>query len=149
MNGEVLKIDEVHKRLQDGTAVYVDVRSTGEFQGGHAAGAYHVPLIEMGPAGREVNERFVAAVRALRDSLGGDGAPELIVACQAGGRSKQACQLLVAEGITKVSDFSGGWGGRPNPFGGVGLQGWGTSGNPTSTTTEDGRDWPSIRALMK
>ena len=148
MNGEVIKLEGVVQRLAAGDAVYLDVRSTPEFEGGHPEGAYHIPLIEMGAGGRAANGQFVQAVQALVAELGGDDAPTLIVACQAGGRSRQACQLLAAEGVTNTVDFAGGWGGRPHPFGGPGLQGWGGSGNPTATTAQEGRDWPALQGKI-
>lgn len=145
MNGEVVQLAQVTDLIADGSAVYLDVRSTAEFEGGHPTGAYHIPLIEMGPAGRAFNESFVVAVKALIDALGGASAPDLIVACQAGGRSRQACQLLAAEGVHNTFDFAGGWGGRAHPFGGPGLQGWAGSGHASSTSAEPGRDWPSLK----
>ena len=149
MNGEILKLDEVWQQLQSGQSVYLDIRSTGEFEGGHPQGAYHIPLIEMGPQGQAFNESFVAAVRGLVDALSQDGkAPDLVVACQAGGRSRQTCQLLAAEGITQTYDFSGGWGGRPHPFGGPGMAGWAGSDKPVSTKAEAGRNWPALKAKL-
>lgn len=148
MNGEVIKLDDAWQRLQAGTAVYLDVRATSEFASGHPTGAYHIPLIEAGPAGRGMNEEFAAAVKALVADLGGDEGPELIVACHAGGRSRQACQLLAAEGVTRIVDFSGGWGGRAHPLGGEGLAGWADSDKPQSTTAEAGRDWPTLQSKI-
>ncbi len=146
MGGTIIGLDEAWAKMQEGDAVYVDVRSTGEFDGGHAEGAYHVPLIEMGPAGKAFNEGFVAQIRALVGSVGEDKA--LIIGCQMGGRSRQACQLLDAEGIANTFDFSGGWGGRPHPFGGAGTPGWSGSDLPRSTSAQPGRDWVSIKALV-
>jgi rhodanese-related sulfurtransferase len=148
MNGEVIDIEGAWQEMEAGTAVYVDVRSTGEFEGGHPQGAYHIPLIEMGPGGRDFNDDFVPAIRALAVSLGGDSAPQLIIACQAGGRSRQACQLLAAEGVATTYDFAGGWGGRPHPFGGQGAVGWAGSGKPTAATADEGRDWPALKAKI-
>ncbi len=146
MNGKIIDLQEVWQQLQDGAAIYLDVRSTGEFESGHPEGAYHIPLIEMGPDGRAFNEQFVPAVKALVHDLGVEDAPALIIACQAGGRSRQACQLLAAEGVVSTYDFAGGWGGRQHPFGGPGVQGWGGSDKPSATKAQPGRDWPSLRA---
>ena len=148
MNGNVIDIDKVWDELQAGSAVYLDVRSTGEFESGHPKGAYHIPLIEMGPHGQATNEQFVPAVKALADTLGGSDGPQFIVACQAGGRSRQACQLLAAEGLITTYDFAGGWGGRPHPFGGQGTVGWAGSGKPTATEADEGRDWPALQSKV-
>ncbi len=80
MNGEVISLQDAWDKMQSKDAVYLDVRSTREFAAGHPAGAYHIPLIEMAGGGQEMNQAFVAEVKALVAQLGDDGS-DLIVAC--------------------------------------------------------------------
>lgn len=67
----------------------VDVRSPGEFAGGHLGGAVNIPLDELG--------RRVVEI----------GPPEtaVVVYCLSGARSARAASLLRAQGFTHVSDL--------------------------------------------
>ncbi|HET8643945.1 MAG TPA: rhodanese-like domain-containing protein, partial [Vicinamibacteria bacterium] len=84
--------------------VYVDVRSVGEFNAGHAPGAYNIPLVHMGRGGASPNEKFVAAMEKTfpKDA-------KLVVACQAGGRSARAVAQLEAAGFTNLADLHAGF----------------------------------------
>ncbi|MEM1417169.1 MAG: rhodanese-like domain-containing protein [Myxococcota bacterium] len=62
-------------------ATLVDVRTAGEFEGGHAAGALNVPLGEL--------QARLAEIPKDRP---------VITYCMAGGRSGRAAALLAAEG---------------------------------------------------
>ena len=42
---------EAHVLVRDEGYVYVDVRSSGEYEQGHPQGSYNVPLAQPGPAG--------------------------------------------------------------------------------------------------
>jgi len=145
MSANTISLDDAWARMKDGSAVYIDVRSTAEFAAGHPAGAWNVPLIERTARGQSLNHDFVASIRAI---AAGNGDPALIVGCQVGGRSRQACQLLAAEGVGKLHDFAAGWAGRKHPFGGPGLPGWATSEYPKATEAEPGRSWAAIRELV-
>ena len=46
--------------------VYVDVRSVPEFEAGHPAGAFNVPLLDMSPMGMTPNPDFL---RVMESSL--------------------------------------------------------------------------------
>ena len=110
------------KTLMDEGYVYVDVRSIPEFEKGHPAGAYNVPLLHMGPAGMAPNGEFAAIMeRAFPKDA------KLIIGCKMGGRSAQASQMLEGMGYTHVVDQKAGFEGQPdNP-------GWSPSGLPVST----------------
>lgn len=114
------------KRLLDEGWVYVDVRTPEEFAAGHPAGAYNVPL---GP-------ELVPAIEALFPSR----ETEIVVGCQAGGRSLRALGLLEQAGYTRVVDQRAGWGGN-------GAEpGWSAAGLPTETAAQPGRSWREIAA---
>lgn len=68
----------------------IDVRETDEFSTGHAAGARNIPMSEF--PGR------VAEVDADQD---------IYVICQAGGRSAQVCEYLIARGLDPINVTGG------------------------------------------
>jgi len=118
---------EAHATLrQNPAAVYLDVRTEGEFEAGHPAGARNVPVMILDPATRRPapNPDFVAAVERVAPK----GAT-LLVGCQAGGRSQHACELLAAAGFTDLANVQGGFGGGQDARGSV-VAGWADSGLP-------------------
>jgi phage shock protein E len=70
-------------------AMLVDVRSPGEFSGGHIEGAISIPIQEL--AGRT-------------DELGVKSDP-IVLYCQSGARSAMAKRLLESKGFTQVHDM--------------------------------------------
>jgi rhodanese-related sulfurtransferase len=108
----------------DPGAVYLDVRTAGEYAAGHPAGARHVPVMELDPStGRPApNADFVAIVgRHIPPTT------TLIVGCQSGMRSQRACEMLAAAGWTDLANMQGGFGGSPD------TPGWQESGLPVET----------------
>ncbi len=75
--------------LRDG-ATLIDVRTPAEFREAHVRGAQNKPLDRLDPT------EFAA-----------HGGP-LLVVCQKGGRSKQACQKLGQAGIVDLHNVEGG-----------------------------------------
>ena len=120
--------------------VYLDVRSVAEFSAGHPAGAYNVPLLDMGPAGMTPNPDFLAVVETsfARDA-------RLVVGCKAGGRSARAVALLEQAGFANVVDQRCGFDGAPLPTGGV-EPGWRPKGLPTSTGSDPDRTYAALVA---
>ncbi len=76
-------------------AMLVDVRSPGEFSGGHIEGAISIPIQEL--SGRT-------------DELGDKGSP-IVLYCQSGARSAMAKRLLESKGFSQVHDMGsmGSW----------------------------------------
>ncbi len=74
----------------------VDVRTPGEFAGGHVPGAVNIPIDQL-------NGRLAELEPHRADKVG--------VICQSGGRSLAASQTLAAAGFTGVVDVEGGTGG--------------------------------------
>jgi len=83
--------EEFKNRLGlDPELALIDVRSPAEYRGCHLAIATNAPLDTLDPD-------------AIKDGLDlAEGKP-LYVVCQAGGRSRKACQLLHAAGISVVN----------------------------------------------
>jgi rhodanese-related sulfurtransferase len=79
---------EAHRLVEAGARL-VDVRTPGEFAGGHLPGAVNVPLAEI--EGR------------MRELKGGDS--PVVVYCASGIRSRQAKRILVRAGIAEVHDL--------------------------------------------
>ncbi len=73
-------------------AVIIDVRTREEFEEGHCAQAYNVPLQEIDTIGKYVK----------------DMATPVITCCRSGGRSSMALQLLKSQGYKEVYN-GGGW----------------------------------------
>jgi phage shock protein E len=82
--------DEARKLVQEG-ALLVDVRSAGEFAGGHIEGAINIPMQDL---------------KGRLDELG-DNRSEIVVYCQSGGRSAIAKRLLERNGFENVHDLGG------------------------------------------
>ncbi len=82
---------ETARELQQSGAILIDVRETSEFRSGHAVGARSLPLSNLSSR----YERELAKER------------EILVICQSGARSAQACNYLSGMGY-KVTNVSGG-----------------------------------------
>src|SRR5690242_12806637 len=86
--------------------VYLDVRTTREFDSGHVPGARNIPYLEPGPMGMAVNPKFVEIVARHFPKEA-----KLVCGCQKGHRSLRAVQALQVAGFTAVVDMLGGFGG--------------------------------------
>ena len=73
-------------------AIIVDVRSAGEFAGGHAKGAVNIPLDQL---------------EAKLNKIKGYQKP-IVVCCASGMRSARAKALLASHGVTNLHD-AGSW----------------------------------------
>lgn len=74
----------VERIIQNQEGTIVDVRTPGEFQGGHVAGSINIPVNEL--------TKRIAEVKALKLPL--------VLCCASGGRSAMAAHLLKQQGIT-------------------------------------------------
>ncbi|WP_338875365.1 rhodanese-like domain-containing protein [Spirosoma sp. SC4-14] len=73
-------------------AVIIDVRSPGEFAGGHAKGAVNIPLDQL--------ESNVGKVKNYKKPI--------VVCCASGMRSARAKAILASRGVTDLHD-AGSW----------------------------------------
>lgn len=85
--------DEARTRLHELTII--DVRTPGEYAGGHLPGALNIPLDQI--------QRALPDIRHAAD-LG-----DVLVVCASGARSKNACKILAENGVTTAT-LSGGTG---------------------------------------
>jgi len=81
-------------RLMNQGALLLDVRSQGEFEGGHILDARHVPQ-------EQVAAQAADALKRFKDKV-------VITCCESGMRSQAAARVLQAQGFTKVVNLRGG-----------------------------------------
>ncbi|MGI5452789.1 rhodanese-like domain-containing protein [Streptomyces sp. CA-249302] len=87
-----ITVTEAHGLLRDGAAVLIDVREADEYRAGHAPGALNLPLSRLADPDTDT---------AL------PGGPRLVLVCRSGNRSRQAAELLAAQGIAAVDVVGG------------------------------------------
>ena len=110
----VVDVKGVQKAAADGVRI-VDVRSVGEFEGGHIPGAQNVPL-----------DQFQSVASQW------DKTAPVLVYCQTGARSAEAVSMLKGLGFTKILHFDKGivaWTGTLE-------QGGGSSAAPGTATVK-------------
>lgn len=81
-----------HALVKNQGAFLLDVRTPGEFGGGHIDGATNIPVQEL--------EAKLASLPAKKDQ-------DIVVYCRSGARSATARQMLLKAGFTKVHDLGG------------------------------------------
>ena len=119
--------------------VYLDVRSIPEFDAGHPAGAYNIPLLHATPSGMRPNPDFLSVVAAAfaKDA-------KLVLGCRTGVRSLRAAQGLLDAGFETVVDQRAGFDGTRDPFGQVQEAGWQDAGLDVASDAEPGRAYEAL-----
>ena len=128
--------EEAKNLIDDEGYVYVDVRSLPEFEAGHPAGAYNVPLMHQGAAGMTPNPEFMSVMEKSFPKTA-----RLVVGCKAGGRSARAAAMLESAGFTSVVDQKAGYEGS-SPA----EPGWRPQGLPVSTQAAADRTYEGLRS---
>jgi rhodanese-related sulfurtransferase len=114
-------------------ALYLDVRTEGEFAAGHPEGAINIPVVFIkGPGQMQVNPEFVEIAEKVIPR-----GRKLVVGCMAGGRSQRACEMLEDAGYTDLTNVVGGFGGQRDASGEVVVAGWKDAGLPVTTELGD------------
>jgi len=113
---------------------YVDVRTIPEFDAGHPSGAFNVPLLHQGDAGRTPNPDFMAVMSASFDK-----AQKLVLGCRSGKRSLRAAAQLVDAGYEHVVDMEGGY------LGDGSCEGWQPRGLAIDQTAVAGRTYAELQ----
>ena len=130
-------VQQAHQQ-QAGGARYLDVRSIPEFEQGHPAGAFNVPLLHLDPQSGQMrpNPEFLNVVKA-------NFPPDttMVVGCKMGGRSQQACEILSTAGYQDVANVLGGFGGAPQ----MGHRGWLQEGLPVEQTSDPAHEYASLQ----
>lgn len=129
------------KALCDQGYSYVDVRSEPEFQQGHPAGAYNVPLMHSQGGAMTPNPDFVAVMNAAfpKDA-------RLVLGCRSGQRSMRAAEALINDGFTGIVEQRAGFDGPRDAFGAVVEKGWSPAGLPVAQQAEPGHSYSDLKA---
>jgi rhodanese-related sulfurtransferase len=132
---------EADALVKEGGHAYLDVRSIPEFDAGHPAGAYNIPLLHATPSGMRPNPDFLSVVAAAfaKDA-------KLVLGCRTGARSLRAAQGLLDAGFKTVVDQRAGFHGARDPFGQVQEAGWQGAGLDVATDAEPGRAYEALLA---
>ncbi len=133
--------NEADRLVKEEGYVYLDVRSIPEFDAGHPAGAYNIPLLHQTPTGMRPNGEFMPVVKAVfpKDT-------KLVIGCRSGNRSLRAAEALSSAGYPNVVDQRAGFGGARSPFGQVEEPGWQDAGLDTAFEAEPGRAYDALLA---
>ena len=94
MGIKTISVEDLKVKLGEGGRL-IDVRSGGEYRGGHIVGAVNEPLDGIG--GDDIKGRY-----------GVSGDKPIYVTCAGGSRGMKACEKLVAEGCGDVVCVTGG-----------------------------------------
>lgn len=135
--------DDAAKLLEQGWK-YLDVRTIPEFDLGHPAGAFNIPLEHHGPSGKVANPDFMTVVQRAFSPQ-----DRLVLGCRSANRSLRAAEMLEAEGFEHVVDMRGGFSGEKDPTGNVVLAGWQARGLPVSIAAEPGRSYSELERSSK
>lgn len=114
-------------------AIYIDVRSIPEYESGHPAGAFNIPILHRHAVGMVPNPDFVRVVQA---HFAADA--KLLVGCQSGARSMRACEALAAAGFVDVANVTAGFGGSPTE------RGWQALGFPVEFGASDDKAYAAL-----
>ena len=132
-----ITVQQAHQQ-QEQAGAYLDVRSIPEFEQGHPAGAFNIPLLHLDPQTGQMrpNPEFLSVVKA-------NFPPEasMVIGCKMGGRSQQACEVLSSAGYQDVTNVLGGWGGAPQ----MGHTGWLQAGLPVETAADAASEYDALQ----
>jgi rhodanese-related sulfurtransferase len=131
--------EDAQTRMADGW-IYVDVRSEPEFEQGHPPGALNVPLLHASPGGMQPNPEFL---QVMQSAFGTD--EKLLLGCRSGKRSRQAAEMLIRHGYTRLADLVTGWEGTRDDFGRP-MPGWRPKGLPVETGAPAGQRYEDVKA---
>ncbi len=130
--------DEAAELLDQGWT-YVDVRSVPEFDEGHPAGAFNVPVMHRQGGQMTANTSFVDVMvrRFPKDT-------KLLIGCRSGGRSQRAVEMLANKGFEELIDVRGGFGGETDAAGKTVVEGWQARQLPVATRAEPGHSYEEL-----
>jgi rhodanese-related sulfurtransferase len=132
---------EADQLIREGGYVYIDVRSIPEFEAGHPAGAYNIPIMHKTGAGMQPNTEFVEVVGAVFEKDA-----KLVLGCRSGNRSLRAAEILIQAGYEDVVDQRAGTAGARNAFGQLQEAGWEAAGLEIGTRAHPDRAYDALRA---
>lgn len=143
MSLEHIMPDEASRRMNEEGYVYIDVRSTPEFEQGHPDPAVNIPILhaDMQTGQMTPNPDFLQVVQA---NYGTD--VKMVMGCRSGQRSARAAEVLLQNGYETVVNMRCGFEGERDPFGQVVNPGWAEAGLPSNNENSDGVSYESLAA---
>lgn len=130
---------EADQLVREEEYAYLDVRSIPEFEAGHPAGAYNIPIMHKTPAGMQPNPEFMAVVEAVFPRHA-----KLVIGCRSGNRSLRAAQILLEAGFETVVDQRAGLAGARDAFGQLREIGWEGAGLDMATEAHPERNYAAL-----
>lgn len=122
---------------------YIDVRNELEFEQGHPAGAYNVPLTQMGDFGPVPNDSFIRVMKCHFDLQA-----KLVIGCGIGVASRQAARALVDAGYLHICDVKEGFIGCRDAFGRK-SPGWLQLGLPVEYGQPEARSYEALAERVR
>ncbi len=133
---------EADQLVREEGYAYVDVRSIPEFEAGHPAGAYNIPILHQTAAGMQPNAEFLEVVSSVFPKHS-----KLVIGCRSGNRSLRAAQILLQAGFETVVDQRAGLAGARDAFGRLQEVGWEGAGLGMATEAHPERNYGALRTL--
>ena len=139
MSVERVSPEEAKALMENEGYVYLDVRSVPEFEAGHPAGAYNIPIAHMSQGGMRPNTEFLTEVANVfpKDA-------KVVVGCKTGARSLRAAQALIQAGYENMVDQRAGYDGARDSFGQLQEAGWQRRGFDVAMEAEPGRSYAEL-----
>jgi rhodanese-related sulfurtransferase len=119
--------EEAFRRADEEGYHLLDVRSVSEFEAGHPAGSFNIPLMHLDPATGMMRPNIEFLAHVMRHFSPDD---KIVVCCKSGGRSARAVSLMQEKGFRYLVDQRAGWDGERAPSGKLLMAGWGASNLP-------------------
>jgi len=130
---------------KDGSVIYLDVRSTQEFDQGHPMRAVNIPIMNMVPGmGMVPNEDFVRVVEA---NIPKDTA--VLIGCKSGGRSARAVEILSQMGFQNLTNVRSGFVGAMDMTGRIVEPGWSLLNLPLCSACEETASYSHLASKAK
>lgn len=132
---------EAEQLVREEGYAFLDVRSIPEFEAGHPAGAYNIPIMHKTPMGMQPNAEFMVVVAATFPKHA-----KLVIGCRSGNRSLHAAQILIEAGFETVVDQRAGLAGARDAFGRLQEAGWEAVGLDVATEAHPERGYEALLA---
>jgi rhodanese-related sulfurtransferase len=130
---------------KDPSVIYLDVRSTQEFDQGHPLRAINIPIMNLVPGmGMVPNGEFVTVVEA---NIPKDAS--VLVGCKSGGRSARAVEILSEMGFKNLANVRSGFVGAMDMTGKIVEPGWSLLNLPQCSSCEENASYARLATKAK
>jgi rhodanese-related sulfurtransferase len=130
---------------KDPSVVYLDVRSTQEFDQGHPLRAINIPIMNLVPGmGMVPNAEFINVVEA---NIPKDAS--VLVGCKSGGRSARAVEILSEMGFKNLANVRSGFVGAMDMTGKIVEPGWSLLNLPLCSACEENASYARLATKAK